>query len=78
MLVHAVITASRDKVRKPDKLSLVTKQLREKPWKMKRNGTDVQHIEYREIWKGIRSQMSEDINNYNEEQLIKYLGTIKV
>ena len=43
MLVHAVITAGRDKVRKPDKLSLVTKQLWEKPWKMKRNGTDVQH-----------------------------------
>ena len=40
---------------------------------MKRNGTDVQHIEYTEIGKAIRSRMSEDINNYNEEQLIKSL-----
>ena len=40
---------------------------------MKRNGTDVQHIEYTEIWKAIRSRMSENINNYNEEQLIKSL-----
>ena len=41
---------------------------------MKRNGTDVQHIEYTEICKAIISQMSEDINNYNEEQLIQSLG----
>ena len=40
---------------------------------MKRNGTDVQHIEYTEICKAIRSRMSEDINNYNEEQLITSL-----
>ena len=40
---------------------------------MKRDGTDVQHIEYTEICKAIRSQMSEDIINYNEEQLIKSL-----
>ena len=33
----------------------------------------MQHIEYTEICKAIRSQMSEDINNYNEEQLIKSL-----
>ena len=33
----------------------------------------MQHIEYTEIFKAIRSQMSEDINNYNEEQLIKSL-----
>ena len=31
----------------------------------------MQHIEYTEICKAIRSQMSDDINNYNEEQLIK-------
>ena len=40
---------------------------------MKRNGTDVQHIGYTEICKAIRSRMSEDINNYNEEQLVKSL-----
>ena len=40
---------------------------------MNRNGTDVQHIEYTEICKATRSQISEDINNYNEEQLIKSL-----
>ena len=40
---------------------------------MKRNETDVQHIEYTDICKANRSRMSEDINNYNEEQLIKYL-----
>ena len=40
---------------------------------MKRNGTDVQHFEYTEICKAIRNRMSEDINNYNEEQLIKSL-----
>ena len=45
---------------------------------MKRNGTDVQHIEYTEICKTIRSQMSEDINNYNEEQLIESLEDNKV
>ena len=56
-----------------DKLSLVTKQLQEKRRQMKGNGTDVRHIEYTEICKAIRSQMSEDINNYNEEQLIKSL-----
>ena len=55
------------------KHSLVTKKLRQKRWQMKRNGTDVQHIEYTEICKAIRSRMSEDINNYNEEQLIKSL-----
>ena len=40
---------------------------------MKRNGTDVQHIEYIENRKAIRSQISDDINNYNEEQVTKYL-----
>ena len=40
---------------------------------MKRNGTDVQYIEYTEISKAVRSQMSHDINNYNEEQLMKSL-----
>ena len=67
------MTAVNDKAQRPDKLSLVAKQLREKRRQMKRNGTDVQHIEYTEICKAIRSRMSEDINNYNEEQLIKYL-----
>ena len=62
-----------DYARIPDKLSLVTKQLQEKRRQIKRNGTDVQHIEYMEICKAIRSQMSEDINNYNEEQLTKSL-----
>ena len=69
----ALKTAGNDKAHTPDKLSLVTKQLREKRRQMKRNGTDVQHIEYTEICKAIRSRMSEDINNYNEEQLIKSL-----
>ena len=40
---------------------------------MKINGNDVQHIQYTEICKATRSQMSEDIDNYNEEQLIKSL-----
>ena len=40
---------------------------------MRRIGTDVQHIEYTEICKAIRCRMSEDINNYNEKQLIKSL-----
>ena len=69
----ALNTAGKDKARRPDKLSLITKQLKEKRRQMKRNGTDVQHIEYTEICKAIRCQMSEDINNYNEEQLIKSL-----
>ena len=70
----ALKTAGKDKAQRPDKLSLVTKQLRETRRQMKRNGTDVQHIEYTEICKAIsRSRMSEDINNYNEEQLIKFL-----
>ena len=69
----ALNTAGKDKARRPDKLSLVTKQLQEKRRQIKRNGTDVQHIEYTEICKATRSQMSEDINNYNEEQLIKSL-----
>ena len=45
----ALKTAGNDKAQRPDKLSLVTKQLREKRRQMKRNGTDVQHIEYTEI-----------------------------
>ena len=69
----ALKTADKDKSQRHDKLSLVTKQLREKRRQMKRNGTDVQHIEYTDICKDIRSRMSEDINNYNEEQLIKSL-----
>ena len=73
----ALKTAGNDKAQRPDKLSLVIKQLREKRRQMKRNGTDAQHrtdaqhIEYTEICKAIRSRMSEDINTYNEEQLIK-------
>ena len=74
----ALKTAGKDKAQRHDTLSLVTKQLREKRRQMKRNGTDVQHIEYTEICKAIRSRMSEDINNYNEEQLIKYLEDNKV
>ena len=59
----ALKTAGKDKAQIPDKLSLVTKQLREKRRQTKRNGTDVHHIEYTEICKAIRSRMSEDINN---------------
>ena len=69
----ALKTAGKDKAQRHGKLSLVTKQLREKRRQMKRNGTDIHHIEYTEICKAIRSRMSEDINNYNEEQLIKSL-----
>ena len=60
----ALNTAGKDKARIHYILFLVTKQLPEKRRRMKRNGTDVQHIEYTEICKAIRSQMSEDINNY--------------
>ena len=59
----ALNTAGKDKARRPDKLSLVTQQLREKRMQMTRNGIDVQHIEYTVNCKAIRSQMSEDINN---------------
>ena len=48
-------TAVNDKAQRHDKLSLVTKQLREKRRQMKRNGTNVQHIEYTEICKAVRS-----------------------
>ena len=51
----ALNTAGKDKTRRPDKLSL---ELREKRRQMKRNGTDVQHIEYTEICKAIKSRMS--------------------
>ena len=37
----ALNTAGKDKAQRPDKLSLVTKQLREKQRQMKRNGADV-------------------------------------
>ena len=73
MIEVALKTAGKEKAHKPDKFSLVTKQLWEKRRQMKINGTDVQHIGYTEICKAIRSRMSEDINNYNEEQLIKSL-----
>ena len=52
----ALNTAGKDKSQRPDKLSLVTMHLREKRRQMKINGTDVQHIEYTEICKYIRSQ----------------------
>ena len=74
----ALNTAGKDKARRPDKLSLVTKQLREKRRQMKRHATDVQHIEYTEICKASRSQMSEDINNYNDELLMKSLEDTNV
>ena len=67
------VTEGKDEARRPDKLSLVTKQLRVKRRQMKRIGADVQHIEYTVICKAIRRQMSEDSNNYNEEQLKKSL-----
>ena len=69
----ALKTAGKDKAQRHNKLSLVTKQLREKRRQMKRNGTDVQHNENTEICKAIRSRMSEDINNNNEQPLIKSL-----
>ena len=70
-------TAGKDKAQRPDNLSMVTKQLREKRWQVKKNGTDVQHIDYTDICKAIRSVMSEDINNYNEEQLIQFMDDNK-
>ena len=70
----ALKTAGKDKARRPGiKLSMVTKQLWEKRRQLKRNGTDVHHIEYTEICKATRSRKSEDINNFNEEQLIQSL-----
>ena len=79
----ALKTVGKEKSQRHNKLSLVTKQLRKKRNQMKINGTDVQHNENTEICKAIRSRMSEDINNYNEEPLIKsledntFLKTIK-
>ncbi|KAK4328560.1 hypothetical protein Pmani_001036 [Petrolisthes manimaculis] len=58
---------------KPDNISRKTKHLLEKRRKMKRDGTPVQHIEYTEICKTIRRCMTEDINNYNDEQQLKAL-----
>ena len=78
MTEAALKTEGKDKAQRHDKFSMVTKQLREKRRQMKRNGTDVQRIECTEICKAIRSRMLEDINNYNEEQLIKSLEDNKV
>ena len=69
----AVEIAGRDKPLRQEKLSRVTRQLREKRRQMKRSGTDVQHIEYTDICKAIRQRMKEEINSYNEEEQSKAL-----
>ena len=73
ILETAVETAGRDKPPKPDKLSVETKQLREKRRQMKRDGLGVQHVEYTAICKTIRHRMKEEIQSYNEEQQLKAL-----
>lgn len=73
ILDSAVETAGRGKPPKPDKLSITTKQLREKRRQMKRGGTSTQNIEYIELCKTIRRNMDEEINNYNEEEQLKAL-----
>ena len=69
----AVEIAGRDKPLRQEKLSKVTRQLREKRRQMKRKGTDGQHIEYTDICKAIRQRMKEEINSYNEEEQLKAL-----
>lgn len=74
IMESAVETAGRNKPPRQEKLSRVTRQLREKRRQMKRSGTDVQHIEYTEICKAIRQRMKEEINRYNEEEQLKPLA----
>ena len=64
----AVETAGINKPPRQEKLSMATKQLKEKRCQMKRSGIDVQHIEYTEICKAIRQHMKEKISNYNEKE----------
>ena len=66
-------TAGNDKSQRPLISSPCHKAATGEATANEKNETDVQHIEYTEICKAIRSRMSEDINNYNEEQLIKSL-----
>ena len=73
----AVEIAGHGKPPKADKLSAVTKQLREKRRQMKRDGTNIQHIEYTEICKTIRRRMKDEINKFNEEQQLKALEANK-
>ena len=73
----AMEIAGQNKPQKPDKLSAETKQLREKRRQMKRDGTDVQNIEYVETCKAIRQRMAEEIGSYNEERQLQVLKNNK-
>lgn len=60
-------------VPRQEKLSVATRQLREKRRQMKRGGIDVRHIEYTSICKAIRQRLKEEISNYNEKEQLKAL-----
>ena len=60
-------------VPRQEKLSVATRQLREKRRQMKRSGIDVRHIEYTSICKAIRQRLKEEISNYNEKEQLKAL-----
>ena len=78
-MIHeaAISIARRYKSKKPDKLSIGTKQLRERRRQMKRNGTPMDNIEYSEICKAIKQKMKENIRKYDEKQIIEAIENSK-
>ena len=79
-MIHEAATskAGRCKSEKLDKMSIGTKQLREKRRQMTRNCTPVDNIEYSEICKAIRRKMKEDIGKPREKQIIEAIENSKV
>ena len=67
----ALLVAGQHQGEKPDKLSTRTKMLREKRRVMKRGGTTWNNLEYIQTCKAIRQGMKDDIQAFNEKQVLE-------
>ena len=72
-IIHetALLVAGQHQGEKPDKLSTRTKMLREKRRVMKRGGTTQDNLEYIQTCKAIRQGMKDDIQAFNEKQVLE-------
>ena len=67
----ALLVAGQHQGEKPDKLSTRTEMLREKRRVMKRGGTTRDNLEYIQTCKAIRQGMKDDIQAFNEKQVLE-------
>ena len=72
-IIHetTLLVAGQHQGEKSDKLSARTKMLREKGRVMKRGGTTQDNLEYMQTCKAIRQGMKDDIQAFNEKQVLK-------